>query len=335
MTELRWALLVIGLLFLAGLGWREFRRPRQARSTRPGGPGAPEPADSGRPDFTLLQQEPARERRGRTEPTLGLPPVESVDRVEGGSLSLPVVDPRDESSSDATSGSLPGSADESVADEPQFYIDEPPLQYAEAQVAAPADLEPEEAPVSSAAPWDEPVSLHPAEVTPQADEEASVITAAHSSATLQEVDPEIETPAQPEPREKVVVVRVVPPSPERFGGRSLRQAFADSGFVFGAFGIYHAHDTTGRTLASAANLMRPGTFDPGTMDDQWFHGLKLFIVLPGALPPVRAVDELVAAARRVAGKLGGSLQDDVGRPLTLSGLAQIKADLAGITDTQA
>ena len=61
MPELRWALLVIGVLFLAGLAWREFRRPRQARSRTDGVPGRTDPGDTpGRPDFTLLN-EPARD----------------------------------------------------------------------------------------------------------------------------------------------------------------------------------------------------------------------------------------------------------------------------------
>jgi FtsZ-interacting cell division protein ZipA len=78
-------------------------------------------------------------------------------------------------------------------------------------------------------------------------------------------------------------------------------------------------------IASAANLMRPGTFAPASMDGQHFHGVHLFCVLPGPLPAGRAVDELIALARDLAQRLSGIVLDEVGQPLDEERAAVVRA----------
>jgi len=89
----------------------------------------------------------------------------------------------------------------------------------------------------------------------------------------------------PDERRRVVALRLVAPQPERFAGRSLRQALAAEGFVLGRFAIFHKPDDEQRAVLSAASLTRPGTFDVETMDSQHYGGLSLFAVLPGPKPP--------------------------------------------------
>lgn len=130
----------------------------------------------------------------------------------------------------------------------------------------------------------------------------------------------------PEDRRRIVSLRVVPRPPARFNGRSLRAAFAACGLEFGAFDIFHLADDAGEVVASAANLMRPGTFAPATMDATHFHGVHLFCVLPGPLPAGRAVDELVALSRDLAQRVSGIVLDHVGQPLDEERAAAVRSE---------
>jgi cell division protein ZipA len=110
------------------------------------------------------------------------------------------------------------------------------------------------------------------------------------------------------------------------GGRALRLAFESSGLEFGAFDIFHLVDDADEVVASAANLMRPGTFSPDAMDASHFHGVHLFCVLPGPLPAGRAVDELIALARDLAQRVSGIVLDGVGQPLDEERAAAVRSE---------
>ena len=99
-----------------------------------------------------------------------------------------------------------------------------------------------------------------------------------------------------------------------FEGGALREAIVAEGFEFGRYEIFHRLDASGRPLCSLASLREPGTFDPDAMDGIDYRGVAMFTVLPGPLPSQHALDELIGAARLLAERLGGVLQDDRGAP---------------------
>jgi cell division protein ZipA len=117
----------------------------------------------------------------------------------------------------------------------------------------------------------------------------------------------------PERQDRILWLRVVAPNGGRMAGRTLRQALNACGLAHGPQDIFHWADDSGRVIASAANLVRPGSFDPLMMDTQEFPGVHLFAVLPGPLSPVQTWDELLSLARDVAARVGGIVQDDGGR----------------------
>jgi cell division protein ZipA len=131
----------------------------------------------------------------------------------------------------------------------------------------------------------------------------------------------------PDRERRVLALRLVAPLPERFAGRSLRQALAAEGFVLGQFAIFHKPDEERRAVLSAASLTRPGTFDRDTMDSQHYGGLSLFAVLPGPKSPPQAFDELVFTARNLNERLHGVLQDEQGTPLTPARIALLREQL--------
>lgn len=138
--------------------------------------------------------------------------------------------------------------------------------------------------------------------------------------------PVVEWP--PDEERRIVALRLVATLPDRFAGRSLRQALAAEGFVLGRFDIFHKSDETQRAVLSAASLTRPGTFDAETMDSQHFGGLSLFAVLPGPMSPPEAFEELVATARNLNDRLCGVLQDEGGTPLTPARIASLRERLS-------
>lgn len=131
----------------------------------------------------------------------------------------------------------------------------------------------------------------------------------------------------PENERRIVTLRVVPRTEPRFQGRALRQSLAACGFWHGPLEIFHLPDEEGRVLLSAAALAQPGTFDPSIMDSQRFSGLNLFAVLPGAKPEREVFEELVHAARQLAERLGGVIADQHGEELTAARITRLRQSL--------
>jgi cell division protein ZipA len=133
----------------------------------------------------------------------------------------------------------------------------------------------------------------------------------------------------PPPRtERVLTVRVVRVDGHALPGRALRLALEAAGMVHGPQRIFHMVDAEGCVRASAANLMRPGNFDPAQMDAQEFRGLSLFCVLPGPVAATRMLDDLLELAHAVAGRLGAVAQDEQGAALVGERLALLRRSLS-------
>jgi FtsZ-interacting cell division protein ZipA len=272
-SELRWTLLLLGVVFIAALAWLEQRRGRQAA-----GGGAVPRAAAREPSAAA-----APAGQPRREPTLTLPTLRASDPFIG--ADLPVL--------------------EAVRDGPATDLPPPPERAGEARAQPAAHAAPE-AGSGVLAPLPEGLPRLPPAPAPRVD-------------------------WPPDERRRIVTVRLVATQPERFTGRSLRQALAAEGFVLGRFAIFHKPDEEQRAVLSAASLTTPGTFDEETMDSQHYSGLSLFAVLPGAKPPPETFDELVLTARSLNDRLQGELQDEQGNPLTPARMALLRDRLAAGT----
>jgi cell division protein ZipA len=301
MTELRWALLILGVLFIVVLAFRERRRLRQASGAFERVPLHEGGAES-----------PPRLVR---DPPLTLPEVRVREPVAV--AELPVIETRDEEA-------LP--------------VLEPAARDLEDDLGSPQSrqaLTPEESPLEAeprAAGDEDTFDDLPTIIMSAAPADAAA-TAAPVAPSMREALPELPTatpllvewPAEHERR--ILALRLVAPHRERFAGRSLRQALAAEGFLLGQFAIFHKPDDERRAVLSAASLTRPGTFDMETMDSQHYGGLSLFAVLPGPKPVRQAFDELVFAARNLNERLHGVLQDEQGTPLTPARIEQLREQL--------
>jgi cell division protein ZipA len=130
-------------------------------------------------------------------------------------------------------------------------------------------------------------------------------------------------------QDRILWLRVAPQAGQTFNGRALRLSLTACGLFIGPQDIFHRTDAQGHVLASAANLVRPGSFDLAQMDGQTFRGVHVFAVLPSPLPPPQLLDELVALADELAARLSGVVQDEQGVLLDDAKIAQLHGSLVG------
>lgn len=336
MSELRWTLLILGVVFIAALSWWERRRPRQAFAPRLRETGGPSFADLPPRD---AQRTASAESALPGEPWIGeagLSEVVSADMAltdDGDAHDLagdsalhahvesPVRGPLDELPTFIISDEDKRGALKALWDEPS--PPEATLIDPEAGIAVATA-----APIAAAAPA-------AAQPTDPSAEEAEIRGAEGVGAVRIVESPYGDGAAPPEPivdwppeeSRRILAVRLIAPQAERFAGRALRLALAAEGFLLGKFAIFHKPDEANRAVVSAAALTRPGAFDLETMDSQRYGGLSLFAVLPGPKTTQQAFEELLAAARNLNERLEGALQDERGGPLTPLRVASIRDNL--------
>ena len=299
MSQLRATLLIVGVLFIGVLIWWERRRPRQASADGAERVGVRDP------------EAPGAGVRVTREPSLVLPEMRARDPLVG--RELPVVEvARDLPAVPVLSPFEPPGPNQDPGDERADFVADAIANTA----PSPADgatgmpaMDTEVAPLDAG-----DAMAGGAPPPPAVREEIPRLPAGPS--------PVVDWP--PDAERQVVSLRLVAATPERFVGRSLRQALAAEGFVLGRFAIFHKPDDEQRAVLSAASLTRPGTFDADTMDSQHFGGLSLFAVLPGPRPASQAFDDLVSTARNLNERLHGVLQDERGSPLTSARIALLR-----------
>jgi cell division protein ZipA len=294
MPELRIILLIVGVLFVAGIAGFEWWRARGQRPAAAGSRSNPryEDRDEVAPEARLETRETREPRDTRAE----LKPLPEINVVREASVqvaeSLPVIELASTSESGTRRALGISISDEVAVDVSQGH-------------AAPARHEP---------------------YIGQDDEVSDVRIVEDAASAPGAPKLTLQWPSDSERR--IVTLRVIPKAEPRFPGRALRQAFSGSGFWHGPLDIFHLPDEQGRVLISAAALAQPGTFDPSIMDSQRFSGLNLFAVLPGPAPEREVFEELVHAARQLAERLDGLITDQHGEELTADRIARLRQSLS-------
>jgi len=290
MPTLRWILLAAGALLVAGLWWWERRRGLA-------GPPAPDlrPVDRFEP---RLGGETAGEPAPLELPTLRAVPEERA--VIGGNPPLVAVEGLPEDTTGVVlSAARPGSIPRPQP-MPAGAAEPPP---ARAERAAPPG----------------PAAAHPIAEAPSPRQAAASAAERDESARGSSELPSL--------HQKLVALRLVPRGPDPIAGAALRAALDGEGLRFGRYSIYHWQRADGRAIYSVASLVEPGSFDAARIDEQHFPGISLFAVFPGPLPAPDAFDEMLAAARRLAGHLGCVLQDERGSSLTPQAVLGLREEL--------
>lgn len=115
------------------------------------------------------------------------------------------------------------------------------------------------------------------------------------------------------PVDRIVTLFVAAPEGQTFGGGDIAVAAEKAGLRFGAMHIFHRL-VEGRPEAgpifSMANMVKPGYFDMGRINDLDTPGVTFFATLPGPLSALDAWEAMLPAAQRIAELLGGELLDE-------------------------
>ncbi len=312
-AELRLILLGLGVALVVGLWWWERRRsdaPRPEAPSRntelleprleadghaPMSARAPAEPESEAGDTEMDTQEmPARRAPVLERPVpRGDPPIVTIDNLPAEAIDVVLESPELASVATPAPSRTPRQS-RPLADQRRRVADPPILD-------EPAEFVPPAPPV---------VAVDPAPV------EEAVET------------PEEEVLAETPPRhQRIIAVRLLGRDGKRLDGGELKVALGAEGLEFGRYSIYHRVIDGGRPLYSVASLVEPGSFDPTLMETLRFPGVSMFAVFPGPLPAPQCFDELLATARRLADRLGATLQDDTGSSLTGQRVLSIREDL--------
>lgn len=142
------------------------------------------------------------------------------------------------------------------------------------------------------------------------------IEKANQQLDLEPVKEEIKIERPPQ----VIVMYVVAPNKEPFTGRAVLKAFHAHKLLFGdqdVFHRYNKHGTDRETVFSVANMFKPGTLVQKDLIHGEVKGLSLFMQVPGPREPLVAFNEMLHCAQHLATTLNGELRDDtVKNPLS-------------------
>ncbi|MFW6350567.1 MAG: cell division protein ZipA, partial [Thiohalospira sp.] len=141
-----------------------------------------------------------------------------------------------------------------------------------------------------------------------------------------EPEPEPEPPGEDQrpPRppgedDLILALFVTAPEGAAFPGPTVATALSEAGLRFGPMDIFHWYHAGGgggeEPVFSVASMVEPGTLE--ALDESFTTpGLAFFCRLPGPRPGMESFEAMLAAARRVAGDLGGDLLDERRSTLT-------------------
>jgi cell division protein ZipA len=293
-AELRWILLALSLVLLAGIWWWGRRRSLQA----PGNPALREmsPTAAALRSETRADDAASAAAEAETEAEAGAESgtaaeAEAVPASQGRDWGVPPFEP--------------------LSIRTQDYERVPIL---DGPMMVDADLVPARAAAPARAP-----------APPRAPAAGRVPTLMES--TDRGSAAPAQTPNSSE-QQKIVTVRVCAAGEARWSGASLLSALELHGLAYGRYQVFHRRHVDGRSLFCVASLIEPGTFDVTRMSAEEFRGVTLFAVLPGPVEPLLTMDEMLSAARGLAQELAGMVQDSKGVPLSPQRVAALREDVA-------
>jgi cell division protein ZipA len=127
-------------------------------------------------------------------------------------------------------------------------------------------------------------------------------------------------------RRKILSLRLAA-APQRIEGAKLLEVLQSELLEHGKYDVFHRLHSDGNSIFSVASMVEPGTFDLEKMGEALYPGVTLFAQLPGSVPGMHALNEMVACARRMQQTLGGVLQDDRGVPLTVHRIERMRQEV--------
>jgi cell division protein ZipA len=134
----------------------------------------------------------------------------------------------------------------------------------------------------------------------------------------------------PQESKMTVILMIMAGSGKMFQGSSILLAVQEQKLKLreGIFECFLDGKEQGKSLFGVGHLLEPGTFELETINNLSTPGLIIFMQLPGPLEPVQATNRLVAAAKTLANKLGGSVCDERRNKISAQGFSKMESDAA-------
>ena len=133
--------------------------------------------------------------------------------------------------------------------------------------------------------------------------------------------------------EKVISLNIVSQAGESFQGADMLRIFKSREYEYGEMDIFHSR-YKGRIVFSIVNLVEPGWFDLDAMDGFTTSGFALFMQLPGPLAADVAFDVMLNEANALVEALGGEVNDTTHQPLTIEKLQSLRAEVVDYAERQ-
>lgn len=121
------------------------------------------------------------------------------------------------------------------------------------------------------------------------------------------------------PKSPVVLSFHITPKKGTFDGEAIVRAVGQCGVEPGEMDIFHryaATESTEHPLFSIANMVKPGTFPFGAMDEFESPGLTLFSQVEGASDDPSRLEAMLTAAHCLADELKAEIRDETRELLT-------------------
>ena len=132
--------------------------------------------------------------------------------------------------------------------------------------------------------------------------------------------------------EQLIVISIMAPADKPFSGASLIRTLRHNRLRYDGQKFYHRDISQGdepRPVFTVANAVNPGGL-PGSAEQEFNSpGITLFLQLPGPMDGLKAFDDMLLAAERMAVELGGELQDQQHMQLTEQAVASLRNSAAG------
>jgi cell division protein ZipA len=234
-------------------------------------------------------------------------------------------------------GSRAAAADEPpprVRPEPPMHVHEPTLiRSVEQAIAASAqhDVASQAEPASDEYETPPPLDTWRGRVEPTfADAETAELPVRPAAAAPAADAPTLSSSEAPQSRRierrKILSLRLAM-APQRIEGAKLLESLLAESLQHGKYNIFHRLHADGSIVFSVASMVEPGAFDLEKMGETLYPGMTMFTQLPGPVPGMHALNELVACARRLQANLGGTLQDERGVPLTVHRIERMRQEV--------
>ncbi len=132
------------------------------------------------------------------------------------------------------------------------------------------------------------------------------------------------------PVERIVSLLVMARDAQLFHGPDLVVAAEKTGMEWGVMAIYHRLAPGKReqgAVFSMANMLKPGSFNPGQIERLRTPGVSFFMTLPTPVPALDAWEMMLPTAQRLAELLGGQVLDEQHNGLGRQRIASVRDEL--------